>query len=204
MRLAWETAVEEEKRVGAFDFFLWLNDDVELKPGAIESVLDDWRVCGDIRGVIVGACSSDRREEECSYAASTWGDARIPPNGHSPQRSDGWFGGNFLLVPRKAYEMVGMISGEYSHARADYDYAERLKRAEIPFFASSHYIGTCERDYAKKVMGLGLAQRVAMLWRPGYCNLQDLFLFKYRYYGLMRAVVSCLHMMFIVMRPLGR
>lgn len=204
MRLAWETAVEAEKKEGPFDFFLWLNDDVELKPGAIESVLDDWRRCGDERGAIAGACSRDVEETASTYAATTRRDVQIPPNGAAPQRADGWFNGNFVLVPRKAYEQVGMISNEYTHARADYDYAERLKRAGIPFFASSRYIGVCEGDYGRKFVGLGLAQRVALLWKPGYCNLHDLFLFRYKYYGLLRALVSCLHMMVIVLRPLGR
>lgn len=203
MRLAWETAVEEEKKDGRpFDFFLWLNDDVELKPGAIESVVEDWRVCGDERGVIAGACSSDETETASTYAACDRRDVRIPPNGRSPQRADGWFSGNFVLVPRKAYEQIGMISGEYTHARADYDYAERLKRAGIPFFASSRYVGVCVRDYAQKVAGMGLLARVSLLWKPSYCNLHDLFLFRRKYYGLGRAIVSCLHMMAIVLRKL--
>ena len=202
MRLAWETAVEDEKRVGAIDFFLWLNDDVELKPGAIESVLDDWRRSGDERGVIAGACSRDVEETASTYAATTRRDVQIPPNGTAPQRADGWFNGNFVLVPRKAYEQVGMISNEYTHARADYDYAERLKRAGIPFFASSRYVGVCEKDYAQKVEGMGLCKRVSLLWKPSYCNLHDLFLFRRKYYGLGRAIVSCLHMMAIVLRKL--
>lgn len=203
MRLAWESAVAEENSRGPFDFYLWLNDDVELKPKAIELVIDDWRMCGDERGVIVGACSKDVEETESSYAATTRHDEQIPPNGRTPQRADGWFNGNFVLVPRKAYEQVGMISGDYTHARADYDYAERLKRERIPFFASSQYIGVCIKDYSQKVNGMGLMKRVTLLWRPGYCNLHDLFLFRFKYYGLLKAVVSCLHMMVIVLRPLG-
>ena len=204
MALAWETAVDAEERCGPFDFFLWLNDDVGIKSGAIVSVVEDWRACGDERGVVVGACSKDVAESESSYAATTRHDVQIPPNGNTPQRADGWFNGNFVLVPRKAYEQVGMLSREYTHARADYDYAERLKRAGIPFFASSHYVGVCVKDYAQKVKGMGLGKRVSLLWKPSYCNLHDLFLFKRKYYGLLRAVVACLHMMIIVLRPLGR
>ena len=166
--------------------------------------MDDWRVCGDERGVIAGACSRDVEETASTYAATTRRDVQIPPNGKAPQRADGWFNGNFVLVPRKAYESVGMISGVYTHARADYDYAERLKRAGIPFFASSRYVGVCKRDYAQKVEGMGLCKRVSLLWKPSYCNLHDLFLFRRKYYGVGRAIVSCLHMTLIVLRPLGR
>ena len=142
----------------------------------------------------MGACSADESEETSSYAATDERDRQVFPNGKVPQRATGWFNGNCVLVPRATYEAVGMISGDYSHARADYDYAERLKRAGIPFFASSRFVGVCHNDYLKKLSGKSLWQRIQMFGKPGYWNLADLFRFRYRYWGLSRAVLSVCHL----------
>lgn len=196
MALAWRTAVAADD----FDFYLWLNDDVLLKPDAILQAIEDWKACGDERGVIVGACSTNETERQSSYSATTSLDIQIFPNGRTPQRADGWFNGNFVLVPRMAYEQIGIISDEYSHARADYDYAERLKRAGIPFFCSSHFVGVCVKDWAEKIKGYGLWDRIRTLWTPGYSNLADLFRFKFRYFGFWRAMLSVGHMIVVVIR----
>ena len=195
MRLAWETAKETGND---YDFYLWLNDDLALKSDSIKVLLADCGACGDVRGVIVGACSADESEEMSSYAATDERDRQIFPDGKKPQLAKGWFNGNCVLVPRATYEAIGMISGDYSHARADYDYAERLKKAGIPFFASSWFVGVCHNDYFEKMAGKGLGERIGMLSRPGYWNLADLFRFRYRYYGLCRAIVSVCHLVFQV------
>ena len=195
MRLAWETAKETGNDYG---FYLWLNDDLTLKADSIKGLLADWEACGDTRGVIVGACSVDETEEKSSYAATDEHDRQIFPDGKKPQLAKGWFNGNCVLVPMAVYEAVGMISGDYTHARADYDYAERLKKAGIPFFASSMFVGVCHNDYFEKMAGKGLGERIGMLSRPGYWNLADLFRFRYRHYGLCRAIVSVCHLVFQV------
>jgi GT2 family glycosyltransferase len=191
MRLAWEMAKETSL---AYDFYLWLNDDLMLKADSLKGLLVDWEACGDTRGVIVGACSGDETEENSSYAATDERDRQIFPDGKKPQLAKGWFNGNCVLVPRATYEAVGMISGDYSHARADYDYAERLKRAGIPFFASSHFVGVCNNDLIKKHSGKSLWTRIQIFGKPGYWNLADLFRFRYRYWGLPRAVLSVCHL----------
>lgn len=199
MRVAWEMAVQVEKIEGPFDFYLWLNDDVILKEDAVLRILEDWRVCGDPRGVIAGACSSSALETECSYGATDAHNELIPPNGRV-HRAWGWFTGNFVLIPRETVQVVGLISNEYTHARADFDYAERVKQAGIPFFVSSAYVGVCANDWKNKMRGLSLHSRLTSLWRPGYSNLHDLWLIRSRYHGKVRAIISCLHMIALVFR----
>lgn len=195
MHLAWKSASVS----GKFDAFLWLNDDVDLKTNAVAALLDDYRKCGGGKCVIVGTCSSNSDGTEYSYGATDSADGHIVPKGE-PQKAEGWFSGNIVLVPHCVYETVGMISGEYSHARADYDYAERLKEAEVPFFASSYYLGVCKNDFKEKLGCLSCAQRLGMLWRPGYWNLKDLWRIRSRYHGGMRAIVSCVHLVFDVVK----
>jgi len=179
-----------------YDFYLWLNDDVVLRSDAILGMLADYRAVG---GVLVGACSEDETEQKCSYGTTNSKNQRIMPNGR-PQRADGWLNGNFVLVPREVFSKVGLISDEYSHARADYDYAERLKRLDIPFYCSSAYVGSCKDDFWAKMSVKSFLQRIQMLWQPGYWNLHDLWIIRRRYHGIVPAVISCAHLMLIAAR----
>jgi len=202
MRLAWETAAKNAD----YDFYLWLNDDVALKTSAITNIISDYfrintnNETSNISNslVVVGACSEDASESICSYGATDTFDSRIMPNGQ-PQRANGWFNGNCVLVPREVYRRVGMISDEYAHARADYDYAERLKTADIPFYCSSQYVGICHDDFEKRMFGKSLWCRIRLLWGPSYYNLHDLWLIKRRYHGWVKAIVSCAHLIFLVL-----
>lgn len=190
MRRAWEVA----SRKADYDFYLWLNDDLDIKSDALRGMLSDYE---KTKGVVVGACSQDNGETICSYGASDEKDHKIIPCG-IPQIARGWLNGNFVLVPREVYQKVGMISGEYTHARADYDYAERLKRAGVPFYCSSDYVGSCRDDFAEKMRGVSLWQRIKLLRQPGYFNLRDLWLIRSRYHGFVRAVCSCAHLIALV------
>ena len=192
MHKAWREAVHHHQ----YDFYLWLNDDVVLKSDAISGMLADYRAVG---GVLVGACSEDETEQKCSYGTTNSKDQKIIPNG-SPQRADGWLNGNCVLVPSEVYSKVGMISDEYSHARADYDYAERLKRLGIPFYCSSAYVGSCKDDFSAKMSVKSFWQRIQMLWRPGYWNIHDLWLIRRRYHGIVPAILSCAHLVLIAAR----
>ena len=190
MHLAWQTAVESCD----YDFYLWLNDDLQLKSDAITGLFADYET---VKSVVVGACSEDTTETSCSYGVSDASDKKIVPNG-LPQRANGWLNGNLVLVPKSVYNKIGVISAEYSHARADYDYAERLKKAGIPFYCSSRYVGVCKNDFADKIRDLSLWQRFQLLWRPGYWNLHDLWIIRSKYHGRIAALISCLKLLAIV------
>lgn len=190
MSLAWREAARQD-----YDFYLWLNDDVILYPDAVQGMLDDYAKCN---GVVVGACC-EPIGKVISYGATDANDQKVIPNG-VPQKADGWLNGNVVLIPRDVYQQVGIISDEYTHARADYDYAERLKKAGVPFYSSSKFVGECHYEFDAKMRGKPLWQRIQLLWRPGYWNLHDLWLIRSRYHGKVRALVSCLHLILITMR----
>lgn len=186
MALAW-------KRAGnGFDFYLWLNDDVELCEDAIRSLFADYQHC---QSVVVGACGEGRT----TYAATDQNDVRIEPSGFV-QLARGWFNGNVVLIPHEVFRRIGMISEDYSHGRADYDYAERLKGAGIPFFASSKMVGRCVDDRLSRVHGMSVMQRMLGLFRPGKDNLRDLFVYRRKYWGVFRAIVSSVHFIYIVIK----
>ena len=191
MRKAWEAAVAEV----CWDYYLWLNDDVMLKSDALSGLRSDYTKLNST-SVLVGACEY---EGQCTYSGTDSKDRKLAPNGQ-PQSADGWLNGNVVLVPKDVFGKVGMISPDYTHARADYDYAERLKLAGIPFYVSSGYVGSCPFDFNAKMRGKGFAERVSMLWKPGYFNLHDLYLIRRRYHGHIAAIASCARLIQIVLK----
>lgn len=209
--LKWEALRRGECALQSFDppvfkfaHYLWLNDDVELFPDALltlihdgKSVSENLRSAVDGHYVIVGSCRDG--DGQLSYGATDEKNKLMSPRGQ-PVRAQGWFSGNVVLVPGCVCELVGIIDESYSHARADFDYAERLKKAGIPFFVASTYVGRCTCDWNDKMRGRSLWARLASLWRPGYCNLHDLWLIRSRYHGKVCALISCLHMIALVFR----
>lgn len=190
MRLAWDKAVEmccTDENGGHFpEFFLWLNDDVVLKDGVIESLLNDY---AKTQSVVVGTFSSDVSESDVSYGATN-----SRPNGE-PHVADKGMNGNLVLIPRKVYEKVGPICGAYHHQYGDYDYGWQVRKCGFEYYASSRFCGVCPQQPERyfHLKNRSLKDRVQLLFNPkGFC-LHDAFLYKYRNWGLTRGIISAIH-----------
>lgn len=170
MRKAWEAAVAERND---WDGFLWLNDDTELNADAVQKLL---AADGGER-IVVGDLANGKGDVVYGL------------------RKGGLFTGNCVLVPRKVYERLGMICGDYSHAWADSDYAMQAKRAGVGV-VSAGVVGRAEgHPNRPSLKGLSLGQRLRLLRDPKGWNLHDLWLYRRRNWGLCRAILSCTHML---------
>lgn len=169
MRKAWEAAVAERDD---WDGYLWLNDDTELSADAIQKLL----AVDDGERIVVGDLVDG--EGDVVYGL----------------RKGGLFTGNCVLVPRKVYERLGMICGDYSHAWADSDYAMMAKRAGIEV-VSAGVVGHAEgHPNRPSLKGLSLRGRIGMLRDPKGWNLHDLWLYRLRNWGFLAAICSCIHL----------
>lgn len=178
MRLAWESAAAAR---GDWDAWLWLNDDVMLDEDAVARVVAAAE--GRPGEVVLGALRDEATGE------------RIYGEG-----ADGLFTGSCTLVPRSAYERVGMVSDEYRHAWADYDYALRCRRAGIAWREVEGTVGEARRhDMRPDPRGMSLGGRWRTLFDPkGWC-LADVWTYRRRNFGAARAVASCAHLVFHVL-----
>lgn len=174
MRTAWKAAVAERND---WDGYLWLNDDTELNADAIHKLL----ALNDGEKIVVGDLANSKGE--IVYGL----------------RKGGLFTGNCVLVPRKVYERLGMICGDYSHAWADSDYAMMAKRSGIEV-VSAGVVGKAEgHPNRPSLKGLSLRGRIGMLRNPKGWNLHDLWLYRRRNWGYGVAIFSCLHLLFHVL-----
>lgn len=190
MNLAWQSAGMDH------DAFLWLNDDVELKDGALAGLLAD-AYATEWKGVIVGSfLDGDSRMMYGVREKLIW----VEPRG-VPRSTAGDISGNCVLVPRMVCERIGIISADYSHAYGDFDYSARLRRAGIPYYLASEVCGRC--DDAKPDRALeskSLFERVKYLFMPGGRNWRDAVLYRWRYYGLWRTLLTAIHVPYLVIK----
>lgn len=169
MRRAWEAAIADSQD---WDGYLWLNDDTELRPDAFAKMMS----ANDGERIVVGELENSKGEVVYGI------------------RRGGLFTGNCVFVPRKVYERLGMICGDYSHAWADSDYAMRAKRAGIGV-VSAGVVGRTEgHSNRPRLKGLSLKDRLKLLRQPKGWNLHDLWLYRRRNWGYAAAIFSCLHM----------
>lgn len=146
MRLAFERAWEQ-----AFDYLLWLNDDVVLASDAVKLLVGTERELRPIRGpsIIVGAL-----QDPATGATTYSGVARrglrrtefrqIAP-GNAPRRAE-TMNGNVVLVPRDVAQRLGPFARAYRHGIADYDYGLRGAAAGIETWIAPTFVGTCSRN----------------------------------------------------------
>ena len=146
MRLAWATAAG----AGAFDHYLWLNDDVVLEPGALDRLLREAATLAGADGAAIVAGSTRRPgSDEVSYGGQLRANARRPLRltvaapGAAPVAVDS-VSGNIVLVSAAAFARLGNLSPAFVHIFGDLDYGLRARAAGVPVYAGSGFFGTCE------------------------------------------------------------
>lgn len=135
MHRAWEVAAAERD----YDYYLWLNDDTELLPNAINSLLILSRDNSD-EAIIVGATSS-MQGGKLTYGGRI-GKHIAPCDGmaHEVER----FNGNIVLVPQSVYHTLGNLDYYYRHSKGDIDYGLRARKHGIKMLQCGMPLGTCD------------------------------------------------------------
>lgn len=165
MRLAWEHAACED-----FDFYLWMNDDTVLLPGALTAMFRTGAEAssGGTRDVIVvGSC------RDPSTARHTYGGLARPgrhparllpvvPSDHA-QLCD-TFNGNLVLVPRSVFRRIGNMRS-FAHAIGDNDYGLSARAAGCDIMIPAGYQGECaHNDLGERLAAQPLVRRVACVF----------------------------------------
>lgn len=203
MRLAWDTAIESGVD---YDYYLWLNDDVELDIDALKVALHDFenlkrKLKESV--VITGALASDETRSKVCYSAKyDNGEFVAPINGESTLAPYA-LNGNFLLVPRDVYEVVGEIYGGYSHGAGDRDYGMQLKKYGYRVYCTSRIVGICPGQPERYLdpRKFSFLKRFRILFDPKGASLHDVFIYRYRNWGIIRACISVVHSTYLTLFP---
>jgi GT2 family glycosyltransferase len=169
-------------------FLLWLNDDVEIMPNALQRLLDTATKAGS-EHVIVGALQ-DPKTGATTYSA-------FRRTGSSPQRieailpsgnpsSGDTFNGNVVLVPRAVYSHVGAVDKRFQHAWGDVDYGYRVKNSGFQITLSPGHIGYCARNSTNATWrdaGMRRSIRLKQFLGPKGLPIRSSLLFLRRHVG---------------------
>lgn len=172
MRLAWTSAEN-----GEYNAFLWLNDDTNLLPGALQGMvatLFKQEESTGSRGIVVGSCCTPRKPR--AEASQGKGDELVPGMNQQLKLTYGGrdsnglvypgnyavpvstFNGNLVLVSREAHSVLGNLSSQYHHSFGDMDYGIRASRAGIPVWLAPGFLAECPTNAPPD-------------WRNPYVNL---------------------------------
>lgn len=187
-RLALDDAREDDP-----DFYLLLNDDTHLLPGALGSLVavhdalaaasgDPCAVVGSTRDPVTGARS---------YGGWARGSRLLPgrlrpvPPGDAPRRCD-TMNGNCVLLPRAVVARVGNLDPAFTHSMGDLDYGFRASAAGCALWVAPGYAGTCAENagHARWADGaLGARERLRQVLGPKGLPFREWLLFSSRHYG---------------------
>ena len=179
---SWKAALAD----GAYDGFLWLNNDTVVLPEFWEDLLKvdaySFEKYGK-RGIYVGS-TRDAKTGAFTYGGFvytnklTLKDKFMIPDGVSSQKCEAGHG-NITYVSSKVVKRMGIFTEKYHHGGSDHDYTYLAHKAGFPVLVLPHYSGECDNDHPKdggrtEFFALPLKERVAAL------NLHNTLLFNRR------------------------
>ena len=195
MCAAWEKAAEDSP-----DFYIWLNDDTSLKPGAFATLLENSAYLKH-KAVVVGTAVDSKGNY--SYGGRTSSGKIIPPDPIIPVVCD-VFNGNLVLVPKSVYETVGTMDPVYSHSFGDYDYGVRASRAGITSVVAPGVLAVCDRNPglpAWRNSAYPLKKRFAALMDPKGRPLKEQFVYDMRLSNVFMATGHAVSLLLKVLFP---
>lgn len=165
MRFGWEEYVSKQMP----DALLVFNDDICLYPNALSTLIQvgsDLANSGQKAHTITGALK-DPNTNNVAYSGvircSRWHPLRLSMLTPSNQIQEcDTLNMNLALISRDALSLIGFLSPEFRHKRADFDFGLRLKRAGGSVVLAPGYLGECSRNSqygTSKETGISLCDR---------------------------------------------
>lgn len=147
MRRAWQAASSRDP-----DFYLWINDDTLLNSSAVANLLNTSALFAD-QAIIVGT-TYDAETGKATYGGVCRPDPLRPLRFKLVEPKDvpvaaTTMNGNCVLVPRKIYSKVGLLSSKFTHGMGDFDYGLRARKAGVEIWVAPGFVGTCSRNDIK-------------------------------------------------------
>lgn len=189
MRHCWR---EAQKRHNEWNYYLLLNDDVELLGNLFDELFKGESYSKEHyekEGVVSGITCDPKDHTRQTYGGNVWknkflGTTKLLyPNGQ-PQLCDKT-NANILLVPKSVVDCIGIFYEGYAHGAADYDYSMLARRKGIPIILTAKFCGMCEYDHVDhaaiqaKLTKMTLKERKAYFNHPLHSN-KDYLLFMRR------------------------
>jgi len=188
MRKAFAAAMQ-----GAFDAYIFLNDDTILYEDALMRAIACAHSCmaAGAPAIVVGSTLSPitgghsyggilRRFRGLELTFE-----KVLPHSWSSTPCD-TMNGNFAIVPKEIAAVVGNVERRFRHQFGDLDYGLRAKRAGFDVVVAPGYVGECHPNSSAgswRDPSVAFARRWASLNSPKGVPFSEWFLFTWRHYG---------------------
>jgi len=148
LNLAWKTAVNSKNQI---DYFLWLNDDVDLFDDAISNCLK-YELRNNTKNYICVGSTMDTNTNSRSYGGYRLKKKKFNLINNYPVIPTNEFqnvdiiNGNFVLIPYDVFNQVGYLDRLFIHIGGDTDYSLRAKNLGVKIVLMPGYVGYCDRN----------------------------------------------------------
>lgn len=180
MYTAWREAMKED-----YDYYLWLNDDVELYPFFFQELMECIQygknhciVSGLIENaektrILYGGCDEHKQLAQCN---------QIPT-------SIMFMNGNVVLVPKCVVSEIGIIDPVYHHDLGDVDYGLRALEHGIKVYATRRSVamGYSNNFCRVRKWHATLKQRFQKLYSPLGSHPRINFYYRKKHFGILNA-----------------
>lgn len=182
MYTAWTEAVK-----GEYDYYLWLNDDIELYPFFLDELLECIKQKGQ-ESIVSGVIES-MDKEKILYGGSDSNKKLILPNG-VPQPIT-FMNGNVVLVPKEVVEKIGIIDPILHHDLGDVDYGLTAIKNGISVYATRKAIaGGYANHYCRvRKWNSTIGKRFKRLYSPLGSDPRINFYFRKKHFGVVNAAL---------------
>ncbi len=137
MRKAWRAAAEADP-----GFYLLLNDDTVLLPGALQALLEIAGSPGN--RIIAVAAVRDPQSGAASYGGIRKHSGLVAATGNCEACDT--FNANAVLLTRAVYMEIGVFHDAYTHAMGDFDYGFTATKRGIRVIQSACFLAECARN----------------------------------------------------------
>lgn len=138
------------------------------------------------RTIVLGATVDTQTRSKLTYGGrDKTGKVARPSSDDSPVPVI-MMNGNIVLVPHSVYKKLGTLDPYYTHARGDFDYGLRARKAGIELWQVGHPLGECdahEHIDAWCDPEIPLKKRWKLMYRPNGMPPMEIFHLENRHYG---------------------
>ena len=198
MRLAWTVAAKQD-----YDFYLWTNVNTVLKEGAVATIMENSQYLGN-KAIITGTATDDNGR--LTSGGRTRANKVVVPEQVLPVPCF-TINGNFVLVPRYVYKLLGNLDARYHHALGDLDYGVRACKLGITRVVAPGVLATYNPDMRVpewRNSAYTLKERYRLLCNPKGRPPKEQFLYDLRSAGFFQAVARFITLNFKVIFAHGK
>lgn len=181
MRLAWKEALQH-----SYEAYILLNDDTILSSQAINLLIETHNYALEKfhqGGIYVGS-THDPETKEFTYGGHKL--LKRIASRSSPVKPEvgiikscDFANGNILLVSENVVESMGILSDQFTHSVADFDYTLNAKKKGFPVLICSDYCGACTDDHGKNWLpnNHSIFERINYLRSPKHLAYHEYLLY---------------------------